>query len=221
MSPGLAEAVNVDLPPDLGRQTKVVLLNGPPRCGKDTAALGLQQGLHGKHKIRLHKFAAPLVAGVRGVFGISEARWTYLYATAKEIKTEELGGMSPREAMIWMSEEVMKPKFGNAIFGRIAADQIAEMPPGVVVVSDCGFCEEIVPMAGLLGWENILILQLFRPGCTFASDSRSYITPEVLAPYLPSSPFHQPEFRHVINRTDLFTFREDVCSVVTLWLDGL
>lgn len=220
MQTNLAEAMG-SLPPMPARTKRVVLLNGPPRCGKDTAAMGLVRGLQGICVPVHHKFATPLAAGVQGIFGVSRSRWDYLYATAKETPTPELLGMSPREAMIWLSEEVMKPKFGKDVFGRIAAEQIAMMKDAVVVISDCGFAEEIIPVAREVGWENILIVNIYRPGCTYASDSRSYITPDLLYAASAENPdptFVQPDFLEVVNRKDIFAFRDEVIDGVTRWL---
>lgn len=223
-----------ELPPDPAETKRVVLLNGPPRCGKDTAALGLANSLRGICTPILHKFAEPLAAAVRGMFGITQSRWDYLYTTAKEVPTGELLGMSPREAMIWVSEDVMKPKFGDEVFGTLAAEKISKMNRGVVVISDCGFDAEILPVADVVGWGSILILSIYRPGCTYAKDSRSYITPDTLAraaraahdarhkrpsgPNLEHIPYEEPAFSEVVNRKDIFVFRDAVTDIVTRWL---
>lgn len=211
---------------------KIVLLNGPPRCGKDTAAMGLLNHFHSqKRNAYHHKFASPLADGLRGMFGIDPGRWMYLYATAKEEACDELLGMSPREAMIWLSEDVMKPEFGGDVFGRLAANAITTLPSGTIVISDCGFPKEIVPVALLpsVGWRNLLIVNVHRPGCSFKGDSRGYISPENLRTAVLSSDYGDdgfdpdngaPSFVDVVNRTDVLDFREEVNGVVDRWLNS-
>lgn len=70
-----------------------------------------------------------------------------------------------------MSEEVIKPNFGKEYFGEATAEN---MQPGINVISDCGFGEELGPIYRECEG-NMLIMQISRIGCTFAGDSRSYI----------------------------------------------
>ncbi|NDD53413.1 hypothetical protein EBZ39_05985, partial [bacterium] len=45
----------------------------------------------------------------------------------------------------------------------------------LVLVSDCGFKEELLPLARCFGTSNILMVHVHRDGCTFQNDSRSYV----------------------------------------------
>ena len=145
---------------------KILLVNGPPRSGKDTLADALP--------MQTLKFATPLRTGVPAMFGIPQETYDDLIENHKETPTPLLQGMSPREAQIWLSEEVMKPKFGPFIFGQILVGT-AKTVSGPVVVSDSGFYEEAQVVVEEFGPENVRLIRLHRDGCTFAGDSRSYI----------------------------------------------
>jgi hypothetical protein len=155
--------------------TRVILLNGPRGSGKDTAAELIQR--MGPFPTEHHKFADPLRWATPGLFGISIQRWEEFYMLP-EIKTKRfdiLRGMSPAEAQIMVSEEFMKPKFGEGVFGELFVDRVmlSSHPPEIVVVSDSGFREESYWVTG--NFEDVLLVRLHREGCTFEGDSRSYI----------------------------------------------
>lgn len=81
--------------------------------------------------------------------------------------------ISPREALIYTSELVYKPKYGKDYFGKCAAESLSE---GVLnVFSDGGFKEEIIPLIDKVGYTNITLVHLYRKHTSFAGDSREYI----------------------------------------------
>jgi len=157
-----------------------VILNGPPGVGKDTIAQLLVRE-HGfvqcENKTPLHQLGAIL-------HGSDPAEWVELYngRDFKEAKNEDLGGMSPRELYIWLSEEVIKPKFGKNWFGRMSARN-ARLTGRDVVFSDGGFQPEYEALQDAFGVENVLLVHLFRPGFSFDGDSRNYLKPAG-SPYL-------------------------------------
>lgn len=185
-----------DAPPQSGKP-RVILLNGPPESGKDTAAEMLKDELGWPAWVE--KFARPVKEGCHGLFGIVDEVGRVLRHDAFEkVKNEpnyEFMGMSPRQAYIWYSEEVMKPKFGQAIFGNMAVINMLKklnefresVRRGVVVdstpyflISDSGFQSETDPVVTAFGACNVLLIRLYRDGKTFASDSRSYIEPPMV-----------------------------------------
>jgi hypothetical protein len=91
----------------------------------------------------------------------------------KERAESRLGGLSRREALIYVSEEIIKPKFGKDFFGVKAAQELDNTDN--YCFSDGGFQEELVPIINKLGADNIILIQLTREGCDFSSDSRRYI----------------------------------------------
>ncbi len=86
--------------------------------------------------------------------------------------------LSIREAMIYVSEVVVKPNFGMNYFGVARASDLE--PWSVYIDGSCGFAEELPPLIEELGQENILLLRIHREGCTWEGDSRSYIEDGVL-----------------------------------------
>ena len=90
----------------------------------------------------------------------------------KERQELALNFMSRREAMIHVSEDIMKPKEGLDYFGRLVAEEVEE---GLqYAIADGGFIEELEPLIEKVGAENIIIVQLTREGCDYSTDSRKY-----------------------------------------------
>lgn len=87
--------------------------------------------------------------------------------------------LSIREAMIYVSEVICKPRFGENYFGVARAKAIQEGE--IAVDSSTGFVEELPPLIERLGQENILLIRVHREGATFEGDSRSYIPDGVIA----------------------------------------
>lgn len=86
--------------------------------------------------------------------------------------------LSIRMAMIYISELVMKPRFGENYFGVARAKAIQEGE--IAVDSSTGFVDELPPLIERLGQENILLIRVHREGATFEGDSRSYIPDGVI-----------------------------------------
>lgn len=83
-----------------------------------------------------------------------------------------------REAMIYVSEVICKPRFFKDYFGVARAKAIQE--DEIAVDSSCGFVEELPPLIERLGQENILLIRVHREGATFEGDSRNYIPDGVI-----------------------------------------
>ncbi len=155
---------------------KFLFLNAPPRAGKDLTASTLAEISSRFHPV---KFAEPLYNSIPVMFGIPMDHWDYLYQNHKEDPRQELRGMTPRKAMIWLSEDVMKPKFGNDVFGHSLMNKVRGLmrtvpSDTIFVASDSGFLSEAVPVLYHFGTDNCMKLNINRPGCTYDGDSRSY-----------------------------------------------
>lgn len=156
-----------------GTSPLILLLNGPAGSGKDTLANALSTFNHAK-------FATPLYESLRALFRISGTEWLDMYNNRKEEPSALLGGMSPREAMIWMSEDVCKPKLGTPFFGELLAKRIeAVVAAGKrsdrFVVSDSGFVEEALVLVETFGADSVKLINLHRYGHDYKHDSRNYI----------------------------------------------
>jgi hypothetical protein len=86
--------------------------------------------------------------------------------------------LSVREAVIYTSEIICKPRFGADYFGRARANSVYD--GDFIIDGSCGFKEELVPLIDKLGQENILLLRIHREDCTFAGDSRNLIPDGVI-----------------------------------------
>lgn len=94
--------------------------------------------------------------------------------------------LSIREAMIYVSELVVKPRWGSDWFGKervrkmktqlsCIPDRFLTKDQQVFTDDSAAFVEELDPLIEYLGQENILLLRIHRDGFTFDGDSRSYI----------------------------------------------
>jgi hypothetical protein len=147
---------------------KIILLNGPPRSGKDTAADFIYRRFNAKKM----KFSDPVKDGTHASYGMPGIA-TDAFEDVKDEPRDEFLGMTPRRAYIIHSEHYMKFVHGPGVYGDIAARRVPS--DGIAVFADSGFISEAAPVARMVGLENILVLRLFREGCTFDGDSRSYI----------------------------------------------
>jgi hypothetical protein len=85
--------------------------------------------------------------------------------------------ISLRNAMIYVSEIVVKPAFGKEYFGKYRVDQIQENE--IAVDDSTGFEYELYPAIRELGQENILLIRINGRGET-TDDSRELISDGVI-----------------------------------------
>lgn len=153
---------------------RVFILNGPPGIGKDTLAANIKRfcGFPSlAFKDALYKETSEFY-GVPLEFMID-------IATARDTKDApniEFNMMTPREALIFTSESIIKPRYGKKFFGLKSVEALQELDgqTGNVVFSDGGFVEECECLVEH-GYE-VHIIQLQCKGFTFKGDSRNYVT---------------------------------------------
>jgi hypothetical protein len=159
--------------------TNIVLFNGPPRSGKDTAT-DLVHSAYRRDAVPM-KFATPLKAVTRSFaefMGDQHGNVLSNEPGVKERPNKFLLNKTPREFQISISEEWMKPVFGSDVFGQIAVQQVKLYPEWqtrMFLFSDSGFRDEAAHLVNVFGADNILLVRLHRMGCDFTLDSRSYI----------------------------------------------
>lgn len=154
-----------------------VILNGPPNSGKDTLAIamepyGFQQQMF---KTALYEQTARFLQMDAAHFKklathrIYKEEQTLLHPTSKI-------ELSPREAMIHVSEHMIKPHCGKDFFGIAASQRCIDEKAQLAVFSDGGFPEELPPLEAV--YENVVVMRLHRDGCSFDGDSRTYLSDE-------------------------------------------
>lgn len=150
----------------------VIILNGPPGVGKDVTAANLT-----KTGGTVLSFKAPMFDIARAILGpevYEHFLSRYGNRTLKEVADPRLGGMSPRQFFIWISESVIKPKFGKQFFGERAADSVVSSDDNLIVFSDGGFADEVRVLVEKTG-ASVRLARLRRDGIRWGQDSRSYI----------------------------------------------
>ncbi|AWD92220.1 hypothetical protein HOT14_gp20 [Escherichia phage vB_EcoS_IME347] len=154
--------------------SKVIILNAPPACGKDTIG-SIIADMNQIYGVRMLSFKAPMFEIARAILG--DANFDYfmfLYNDRlhKEKPDSILNGKSPREFMIWISEAIIKPEFGNDYFGRRMVEAV-KSGTAPAIITDGGFTEETIALieAGI----QVHVCRLHRDGFTFEGDSRNYL----------------------------------------------
>lgn len=163
-------------------EIKAILFNGPSGIGKDEGyhALAALPGLN-----PIWRPFATLLKHMTCRFFDTPYAW-YSYEKRKDVTSKEFNGLTPRQAYIWMSEEVVKPKFGKYYWAEKAVeyyfDQIYKNGSNLksahtspFIVTDLGFQHELEPIFKKFKSQNVLIIRVHRNGCDFKNDSREYI----------------------------------------------
>ena len=157
----------------------IVIFNGPPASGKDEAAsLYKEQFGFGNLSFKYQLFKETIAH-----FGVDKEWFMEGYndRQIKERKEFALGDRSRREAMIHVSEDIIKPRNGKSFFGWKVSQEIEE---GIhYAVADGGFVEELVPLIEKVGEENIIVVQITREGHDFSTDSRRYFNGNLIKEY--------------------------------------
>lgn len=157
----------------------IIIFNGPPGSGKDEAAS------YFKHRGFKHaSFKYVLFKETIEYFGVTRDWFMRDYndRKIKERPEKALRGFSRREALIHVSEEVIKPIEGLDFFGRCVANEIEDGKD--YAISDGGFIEELTPIINKIGTENIVLVQLTRDGCDYSTDSRRYFDGNLIKEYV-------------------------------------
>ena len=130
---------------------KVLIFNGPPQCGKDTACAAILAAMPNEDVVHL-KFSQPLKDLVKSV-GISSSDPDY---RAYQISTFQ----------------ALSKVFGADWLGRYMLRQLAMVDEDFVIISDGGRLDDV---EATIRYHNVMIVQILRDGCNFGYDIRQYI----------------------------------------------
>lgn len=157
----------------------VIILNGPPGSGKDTIADFIAAEFYADHL----RFKTKLYA-ITALINNIELDTFMKYASDQDAKdsVKLARGLTARQLLIETSENVIKPYYGKEYFGNDVGDSILKSDKSLFVLSDGGFPEELISMigAGQLNHSDVVIVKLYRNGCSFDNDSRSYFDESLL-----------------------------------------
>lgn len=157
---------------------KLVLFNGPPRCGKDTAAQAIFFSQAVPDPKIFERMAMPIKRAFACTVGTICDQWgnVWPYEREKDSPIPFLG-VSYRRWQIDFSERFLK-HYGEDIFGKLLVRRLFEKglkngggENALVLVADCGFQIEREALAEF----NPVLVRIEREGTSFLGDSRSYL----------------------------------------------
>lgn len=147
----------------------IVLLNGPPRSGKDTAFRAIKKFMPYAQEL---KFTSYVKQETHRLYGIECEEETY--EILKDVPLPEFKMLTPRQAYIKRSLE-LRSEYGEDVVARNFVSRLRKAPSPFIVNSDIGTDLEAELVLSEVGPLNILCLQIEREGHSFASDCRSYV----------------------------------------------
>lgn len=193
----------------------VVMLNGAPSSGKDTAAYAIINRAKAPGPWRWERFSFPLKEAAHSLFGHPVNQFGIgRLESKKELPISELG-VSYRQFQIDMSEKFMKKEYGDDIFGRLLAHRIKRLcllnnHPVFYVVPDSGFLPELRGLQNNLAGAKFLLLRCTREGTSFSGDSRSHI-----------EPLDGVDFQTIENGEDVEIYKLKAIRAVEQWIGSL
>jgi len=182
---------------------KIILLNGPPRSGKDTAARVIMRNLK---ECRHYKLSEPMKRSINQMFQL----------VGNDLQNVELHKDTPLPLFnnhtyrnIQIEQFLLMEKlFGTDILGQMAALRIKGMATPCVVISDAGRNEEVKPIIEAFGSRSVYCLFLSRPDTSYNKDIRQYLRAEQ---FMPS------HIANIDNVHDLELFETQVIRVLKKW----
>lgn len=148
---------------------KVILINGPPRSGKDTLANSLVDLLGATSEITTFKEEILTQLSLESLFAKSPYESDQEFYERTKDSTPKL-----RALLIAYAEKCIKPIFGQDYFAKQAVLQLkrlAALGHSVVVIPDLGFIEEYQTVKE--AFPDTLVVKMQREGFNFSKDSRS------------------------------------------------
>lgn len=186
----------------------IIMFNAPPQSGKDTCADEIIKHFKGVRKVN---FKDSLYKRSAAILGYDLSFWTSICQnnelkdkpmTDIRIGTKHIRSATPRNILISIAENVIKPKFGNNIFAVDALNSIRQhmlnnIGGNIFVMPDCGFDYEADVIKGAFPNAKVVVVQIEREGHTFDNDSRDWVPCD-----------------HILYNRGLEALKKDVLSLV-------
>lgn len=140
----------------------LVILNGPPGCGKDHAGGVLRDRVLPRlssGKAGLYKFARVLKERTHALYGRPDLAWD-AFENCKDVPNDFFLGLTPRQAYIEVSERYFKPLHGKDVYGRLLAADPEFLSADIAVITDGGFDAEAGPVIATAGADNVLLVRI-------------------------------------------------------------
>lgn len=160
---------------------KIIITNGAPRCGKDTLVRRLLEVTEDSVYIRLKD---PLYKRFAEKHNLTFDEVVTLCGDEfKDKPCDLLGGKTPRQELIHISEDEIKVEMGPDGVAELTAYNILDYPEHgrkTFIFPDGGFANEIGCLKRILkhfGLTEFIIIRVVKDGVTFEAlnDSREYI----------------------------------------------
>jgi len=151
---------------------RIYILNAPPSAGKDIAAKFLTDT---RSNVKQLEFKGHLYNILKVIYGITQEQFdSFKPESEKNLPRAELGGKSLREALIFVSETVIKPNYGKDYFGQKLTQEALQSDSEMFVTSDGGFPDEVRPLTDKF---EVTVVRVHRDECCFikSGDSRRYL----------------------------------------------
>lgn len=129
-------------------QTKVIIMNGISSVGKDYISdLLIDEFIQRGIKAKKLSLKDPGIEMVRRIYNIPIEAIDHLFSREfKEIPNVIFGGMSPRQVLVHVCENVIKPMLGKDFFVQKVIENIWASKDEVCIISDLGFREELTAL---------------------------------------------------------------------------
>ena len=192
----------------------VIMFNAPPRAGKDTACEILMRKF--PESVKYEYFKEYLYKESAKVLGLDFNFWASVCQNGDlkdkpmlRLQTGEAeGSVTPRDILINVAENILKPKHGKDCIANATAHKIAKTIQQfkaekgynpIIVVPDLGFPYEADAVRTIIPSAEVAVVHIKREGYTFDGDSRNYV----------------PKAKYRIENTTLKAFEESVLSILS------
>lgn len=160
---------------------QLVLLNGPPRSGKDTLATLLRDAVADQERMAIIPIADHLKTLTHAFYGLPPDTPPKHFEACKDEPSDLFFGLTPRQAYIFMHDKVIKPLHGPRFLGYIYARKIATIvrdiqTPLTVICPDSGCSDENLPALEKLPYGAACLVRIHKKGCDYDGDNRGYFS---------------------------------------------